>query len=152
MYTFFLDTNRINARNKCDHMNELEHLASQGLCDLLMPKIAWEEAEAGNNMDRKDKTWEYYFIGLTHTDSQKFWYKKIENIVFPNCATNQKEINDIWILVTARKINYPLVTNDGDSKAQPRGILGNRERLREIGVSVLRDYEAVALVKKNENT
>jgi hypothetical protein len=148
MYMFFLDTNRINARNNSVHMNELEQLASKGLCELLMPKIAWEEAEAGDNINRKEKTWGYYFIGLTFTDSQKYWYEKIERIVFPNGARTQQEINDIWIMVTAREMNYPLVTNDGGSKTQPGGILGNRERLGAIGVNVLLDYEAVALIKK----
>ncbi|MDB4304141.1 hypothetical protein N9934_05070 [Desulfosarcina sp.] len=115
-------------------MNELEELASQGLCDLLMPKNAWDEAEAGNNIERKEKTWEYFFIEPTHTDNQKFWFKEIEKIIFPNGARSQNEINDVWILVTVREMRYPLVTNDGESKSQPGGILGNRERLNKVGV------------------
>jgi hypothetical protein len=150
MYTFFIDANRINAKRKCAYMNELEQLASKGLCELYMPKIAWDEAEFGNNINRQKKTWEYYYIGLENTDSQRYWYKQIEKIVFPKGAKKQQEINDIWILVTSREMKFPLVTNDGDSKTQPGGILGNRESLREIDVIVLRDYEAVALVKKEK--
>jgi len=152
MYTFFLDTNRINAKQGCVHMNELEQLAADGFCELLMPMVSWDEAEAGTDIKRKSKTWNYYFIGITHTEDQEYWYKVIENIVFPDGAKNQNEKNDIWILVTAREMNYPLVTNDGDSKSQRGGILGNRQHLKEIGVDVLRDYEAVALVKTEGNT
>jgi hypothetical protein len=128
-------------------MNELEVLASQGLCDLLMPKTAWDEAEAGRDIKRKEKTWEYFFIEPVHNHSQKFWFKEIEKIVFPNGAKTQKEINDVWILATAREMDYPLVTDDGESKTQPGGILGNRDHLKKLGVRVLRDHEAVALVK-----
>jgi hypothetical protein len=117
-----------------------------------MPRIAWNEAEAGNNEDRQEKTWSYYFIGLTHTDSQNHWYTKVEAIIFPNGARSKQEINDIWILVTAREMNYPLVTNDGGSKSQRGGILGNREKLNKIGIKVIRDYEAVQMILNNENT
>jgi hypothetical protein len=129
-------------------MNELEQLASQGLCELHMPKFAWDEAIGGNNMARKEKAWQYFYVGLTNTHSQKCWYREIEKIVFPNGARNKQDIHDLWILVTARESNVPLITNDGASKTQPGGILGNRDRLRKIGVTVLRDYEAVELVKE----
>ncbi len=129
-------------------MNELEALASQGLCTLLMPKNAWDEAETGTDIKRKEKTWEYFFIEPVQNDSQKFWFNEIEKIVFPNGAKTANEINDIWLLVTAKEMNYPLVTNDGNSKTQPGGLLGNRDRLEKLGVCVLRDYEAVALVKR----
>ena len=40
-----------------------------------------------------------------------------------------------------------LITDDGGSKQQPGGILGNRERLSSLGIQVMRDYEAVEFVK-----
>ena len=132
---------------KCPKMNELEALASQGLCTLLMPKNAWDEAEAGTDIKRKEKTWEYFFIEPVRNDSQRFWFNEIEKIVFPDGAKTTNEINDIWILVTAKEMNYPLVTNDGNSKTQPGGLLGNRDRLEKFGVNVLLDYEAVDLVR-----
>ena len=152
MITFFLDANRINARGKCSYVNQLEELAKCGKCELLMPQVSWNEAEAGDSQDRKNKTWSYYFIGLENNSSQSHWYKKIEEIVFPNGASLKNEINDVWILVTAREMNYPLVTDDGGSKSQPGGMLGNRENLKRIGVTVLRDREAVEMVLNNKNT
>lgn len=44
-------------------------------------------------------------------------------------------------------MSQPLITDDGGSKSQPRGILGSREELAKIGVEVLRDYEAVERVR-----
>ena len=150
MITFFLDANRINAKKKCVHMNELEKLAEQGKCELLMPRPAWEEAEVGNDDRRKHKTWNYFFVGPEKTRRQKYWHQALERIVFPDGAKSPNDENDLWILVTAREMNYPLITNDGDSKRQPGGILGNASALANVGVSVIRDYEAVALVKSNQ--
>lgn len=133
-------------------MNELELLASKGLCELLMPKVAWSEAEKGTDILRKEKAWSYYFIGLTGTNSQQYWFKRIENIVFPSGANNQNQINDVWILVTTREMGYPIVTNDGDSKSQSGGMLGNKDQLKALGIKVLRDFEAVKLVKNNLQT
>jgi len=147
-YTFFIDTNRINARKKCEHMNELEQLASDGKCSLIMPKCAWDESEAGPNIERKSKTWGYFHIGLDKNTSQRHWYREIESVVFPNGANTQNQINDIWILVTAREMGYPLVTNDGNSESQPGGILGHANLLKQLGVIVLRDEQAVRVVKK----
>lgn len=155
MPSFFLDANRINARCKCPGMNQLERLAKEGKCELLMPRIAWNESEKGDNEPRQEKTWSYDFVGLEHTSCQLSWFKKIEAIIFPSGAVKQNQINDVWILVTAREMKYPLVTNDGASKSQKGGMLGNREKLGEIGeigVRVIRDTEAVRLVLNNGNT
>lgn len=146
MITFFLDTNRINARKNCPFMNVLEDIALRGKCELLMPRVAWGEAKIGKNQKRKEKTWSYFYIGLERTKSQKYWYKEVESIIFPSGARTQNEVNDIWILVTAREMNYSLVTNDGASKTQEGGMLGYRIALNKMGINVLRDYEAVEKV------
>jgi hypothetical protein len=54
----------------------------------------------------------------------------------------------VEIVFNARKYGCILVTNDGGSRSQPGGILGNRERLRSLGVQVLTDEEAVAFVRQ----
>jgi len=152
MITFFLDTNKINGRKLLPHMNKLEVLASDGKCELLMPKIAWNEAAAGNNETREEKTWSYYFIGLKYTNSQKYWFSEVEKIVFPSGADTQNKKNDVWVLVTAREMNYPLITNDGDSKFQPGGMLGNRKELSKIGICIIRDEEAIEMVLNYVNS
>ena len=40
-----------------------------------------------------------------------------------------------------------LLTHDGGSRRQPRGILGNRHKLRDI-VRVLSDIEAIVFIRK----
>ena len=40
------------------------------------------------------------------------------------------------------------MTSDGDSRRQPRGILGSGDELGELGVRVMNDAEAVELVKE----
>lgn len=40
------------------------------------------------------------------------------------------------------------LSDDGGSKRQPGGILGNRDKLAALGIQGLRDHEAVELVKQ----
>lgn len=131
-------------------MNELCKLAENGKCQLFMPKVAWDEAQEGNDVLRQEAAWEYFFVGLTHTPSQKRWFEKVGAIVFPNGIKSKSQENDVWNLIAAREMNYPFVTNDGASKSQPGGILGNVRALKAIGITVLRDWEAVRLVESDE--
>jgi hypothetical protein len=148
MLTFFIDTNRINARQNLNYMNELEQLSAEGKCSLSMPYHAWKEAETGSNLLRQSKVCEYDFIQPLKNESQRYWYNVIEAIVFPSRARTENEKNDLWILVTAREMNYPIITNDGGSKKQSGGMLGNAQELKKIGVTVVRDLEAVAWVNR----
>lgn len=50
------------------------------------------------------------------------------------------------MVFNARKYDAVLVTADGASKSQPGGILGNRDALKKLGITVMTDVEAVALV------
>ena len=49
------------------------------------------------------------------------------------------------IVCEAIKFNAILVTNDGGSKNQPRGILGNASKLKDY-VQIMRDTEAVDFI------
>ncbi len=51
------------------------------------------------------------------------------------------------MVFNAYKYERILITDDGGSRRQSGGILGNRERLRSLGIQVMRDNEAVELVK-----
>jgi hypothetical protein len=44
---------------------------------------------------------------------------------------------------------YILVTNDGGSRQQPRGILGTRDDLAELGMTVMRPAEFVTVTRDN---
>lgn len=72
-------------------MCELEQLAKDGRCALLMPRYAWDESESGRDIPRKSKTWDYFFIGLDQNLHQEHWYEKVENILFPNGAVKRNE-------------------------------------------------------------
>ena len=91
------------------------------------------------------------FYSRTYSDTPEEMeiIKNIEKILFPNGAKNTNEKNDIEIVFNAKKYFCILITNDGDSKSQPKGILGNADILKEkIGVEVMTDKEAVELVIK----
>jgi hypothetical protein len=72
---------------------------------------------------------------------------KIARIVFPNGLRSDSEGVDVDTIRIAQLWTAIVITNDGDSKSQPGGILGAKSRLhREIGVEVMRDFEAEKLV------
>ena len=52
------------------------------------------------------------------------------------------------IVFNARKYGAILVTHDGASKRQPGGILGSREPLHALGVSVMTAHEAVDYIRR----
>lgn len=74
-------------------------------------------------------------------------YSKVEKILWDE-ATDDNQANDVEVVCEAIKWHAILVTNDGDSKLQPGGILGNREKLNEqFGVLVYRPEEAVKVIR-----
>jgi hypothetical protein len=61
-------------------------------------------------------------------------------------ARDDNQRNDVRIVCEAAKYAAILVTGDGGSKTQPGGILGNRDKLRDV-VQILSPDEAVAFVQ-----
>jgi hypothetical protein len=114
------------------------------MCD-----VAQDEASK-NNRTRFEKASNY--VGPVTLDSQRqsIEFRKIRNILFPNKSTfTRNEDNDVLIVLHAKQSHSILVTNDGGSKRQPGGMLGNKDRLwNEIGIKVVRDTEAVDLVEQ----
>ena len=53
--------------------------------------------------------------------------------------------NDVEILLTAKLSGAILVTTDGASKTQPRGILGSKKELEALGIKVVAPSEAVTI-------
>ncbi len=74
--------------------------------------------------------------------------QRIAQILFPRGVTTQSQRNDVEIVFNSSKYFSPLITNDGASKSQPGGILGNRVQLSQIGIKVLTPEEAVSQVEK----
>lgn len=142
---FQIDTNRVNARGNEKHMNMLENWDKQGLISLLHSDTVRSELKAG------------YARGLAKLDGNLFTLsfsedvndprkKSIGDIMYPTGAQNNNQKNDIEIVFQSLKYGRILVTNDGDSKAQPTGILGHAKELKNLGIRVMRDNEAVELV------
>ena len=146
---FSIDTNRINAMQKCEAMNLLETWHQNNVIQIDMCDIAQTEVAKGSAA-RFGKASNYiYPITLdSHRTSREF--TEIKKILFPTKqALTSNEENDVIVILHAKLNHSILVTNDGDSKRQPNGILGNKDRLfKDLGVKVMRDTDAVALVEQ----
>lgn len=142
---YHLDANRINARQQDKDVNQLELWHKYGVIFLEMSLTAYDEACVGNAC-REEKASDYTCVSTSW--EMKEWRIILENILFPRGVKKQNESNDISILLLAKMANATLVTNDGGSKSQPGGILGNKERLlAECGIRVLNAGQAVAEIR-----
>lgn len=145
---FHIDANRINANGRLGFMNQLEKWHSAGVIRIQMASSAKAEASWGSAA-RARKTSQYIFTETAaDTSEESELLERIERILFPPGARTVSERNDVDIVFNAHKYGCILVTNDGDSRGQPGGILGNRDRLQALGIQVLTDEEAVALVRR----
>jgi hypothetical protein len=146
---FYIDTNRINSRQNLPNMNQLEIWHKDHVISIQMAEEAHDEAIRGNNPTRAKKARSYIYS--TVSPSMQVQYRhirhEIENILFPSGVRKLNEVNDVRIAFNAAYYMSILVTNDGDSKSQPNGILGNRDKLAKF-VQVMRDSEAVEFVKE----
>lgn len=153
LYTpvFHLDANLINAKQKLEAVNQLERWRDDDVICLAMAGVAHTEAQAGTGANaeaRKSKTTSHIFtindVGEAEEDDI---YSKVEKILWDE-ATDDNQANDVEVVCEAIKWHAILVTNDGDSKSQPGGILGNREKLNEqFGVLAYRPEEAVKVIR-----
>jgi hypothetical protein len=150
LYTpvFHIDTNLINARGKLSAMNQIEKWAEEELILVNMSGVSFKEAQAGGNSARTKKALSQIF---TLTDEKinpnDPLYRKIEAALFPEGAKTNNERNDVKIIYEAAYYAAILVTRDGGSRTQPGGILGNRDKLKDI-VKILSDFEAVAFIRE----
>jgi hypothetical protein len=147
--TFCFDTNRINSREKLEYMNQLEKWKKDGVILMGMSDVAQTEVIASRDEKMINKTFGYTFSIADKTSStDKNLLREIEAILFPVGVKDQNQMNDVVIVFNAWKWSSILITADGGSKTQPGGILGNREKLKRLGIEVMTDRDAVLLVKK----
>jgi hypothetical protein len=144
---FHVDTNKINARNNVKYMNALEYWHENDVIYIEMSEVAQKEAARGGNPYRFEKAHTYAATETLASSADKQIINQIGKAIFPQGIKFQRQRNDVQIVFNAGKYEKILVTNDGGSKRQPGGILGNREKLRLLGIQVMRDSEAVELVK-----
>ena len=145
---FSIDTNRINAMQKLSAMNQLETWNENRVIQIEMCDIAQDEASRKNSARfQKSANYTYPITLDSHRHSSEF--RKIKNILFPKKSNlTKKEENDVIIVLHAKQTHSILITNEGGSRRQKGGMLGNKDRfLNEISVKVMRDIEAVVLVE-----
>jgi hypothetical protein len=146
--SFLVDTNCVNARKQLAPMNRLEEWAEFEIIDLLTAESAQIEMAAGGFNKRTKKA--YTFITtLTElsTQEEQAQLNRIKAILNLSNIEAKNQANDVDIVFNSWKYHLPLITNDGDSKSQPKGILGNKLQLDNIGIKVVRPEEAVTIVE-----
>jgi hypothetical protein len=144
--SFYLDANCVNAKQRVDALNQLEHLKDRGIVTLMYSKSAHAEA-AFRNTKREEKAADFSWTELNASGENDEVRQAIERILFPEGATSQNEQNDVLAAYHAERLRWPLITTDGKSKAQPHGILGRSSELKAIGVEVLTPEMAIGRVK-----
>jgi hypothetical protein len=153
LFRFQIDTNRINARGGLVYMNQLESWADNGTITLHFSSTVLNEIQkpgighAREQQISRRISGELFTTGFPE-DEQRQPFEKIENILFPNgCKKDESKMNYVRIVFHAYKYHYILITDEGDSKSQPEGILGNAAALSALSIKVMRDSEAVDMVR-----
>lgn len=141
-----IDTNLINARQKLPAVNQLEQWYEQGVILINMSSTAYAEAQADGDALRIRKANQQIFTATEPVAECDAVYQRVERALFPAGAQDENQKNDVRIVAEAAKYGAILVTGDGGSRSQPGGILGNRDKLRDL-VTVLSPDEAVDLVR-----
>lgn len=150
LYTpvFHIDANVINGRGKLQSMNQIEKWAADDVILVNMSGVSFKEALVGNIDARTKKTLAQIFT-ITDDDilEHDHLYQKIETSLFPAGAQTQNQKNDVDVVYEAAKYAAILITNDGGSKTQPGGILGNRRKLSDY-LMIFNDCEAVEFIRQ----
>lgn len=144
---FHIDTNLLNARQKLGEVNQLEKWAEDGVILINMSSTAYEEAQVGNNPQRIKKAKQNIFTDSEPIDSEEELFSKVSDALFGSALLSGNQTNDVQIVCEAIKYAAILVTNDGASKSQPGGILGNRHKLEEQ-IQIYSPLEAVHFIRR----
>lgn len=148
LYTpiFHIDTNMINAYGKLPAMSQLEKWAENEIILINMSNVSFSEAQQGNNAKRTKKALAQIFTLVDESINEANpTYQMVANALFPDGVKDANQKNDVKIVCEAIKWNAILITNDGGSKKQPGGILGNAHKLKDY-VQIMRDQEAVEFI------
>jgi hypothetical protein len=145
---FHVDTNLLNARQKIEEMNELEKMHDKEQITLVWSETSQNEALNNSSELLKKKANTHIY---TINDGDEYTQTAIELDIFKimeienNSSLN--DINDAKIVCEAHKYGAILITNDGASKSQAKGILGRREELQKY-VQVVTPSEALEIARK----
>ena len=113
-------------------MNLIEKWHERGVIELRIPSDAQTEAEAGHSPSRTQKGRSYLaWVPLITTAAERGMLESIQQILCGSKPMSQSDQRDALIVFTAAKYHGILVTADGASNSQPRGILGAASELRD---------------------
>lgn len=148
---FHVDTNLLNAKQKIEEMNELEAMQEEG--KILLNWSSTAQTEALNNKSQNKKRKAHTHIYTINEADEEFpqtaskYQTEIFKIMDIGQHSTQNEINDALIVCEAEKYGAILITNDGASKSQAKGILGRRKELRKY-VRVVTPIEALDIANE----
>ena len=147
---FQMDTNLLNAKQRLPDVNQLEYWYDNGIIILIWSEVAQNEAKNTNKINLLKKADTHIYTINDEQDGADSISEKIKiqiNEIFGiNANSTTNEINDAKIVCEAAKYCAILVTNDGASKSQPKGILGRRDQLSKF-VKIVTPQEAVEYVR-----
>ena len=146
MPIFHLDTNLLNAKQKLPEVNQLEKWIEDEVILIVMSATARGESLAGSNLLRVKKANTHIYTVSDPINESDPLYRRIESCIFPDGAKDENQKNDIRIVCEAEKYQAILITNDGASKSQPGGILGNRDKFSDR-IKIMNPMEAVQFVQ-----
>jgi len=141
-----IDANLINARQRLPAVNQLEQWHQNGVILINMSATAHGEAQAGSSAQRAQKANQQIFTVTPAVSKYDGLYRQVEVALFPSGARSMNQRNDVRIVCEAANYDAILVTNDGGSKSQPGGILGNRDKLASL-VKIMSPDETVNFVR-----
>lgn len=75
--------------------------------------------------------------------------RKVAELLTSSPGSGGGSDNDVSIAVNAHKYGCTLVTADGGSRRQPGGLLGHAAELHALGIHVVTDSQAVAIVQRH---
>jgi hypothetical protein len=144
---FHIDTNVINSNLENDDMNKLEQWAKDEIIQIIISGTSYKEAKVTNYIPRIKKADQNIFtLTDVEIDENDSAFHTISIALFPNGIKNDNQKNDVKIVYEAMHYNAILITLDGNSKKQPGGILGNRDKIKNI-VQIMNPKEAVQFIE-----
>lgn len=146
---FMVDTNCVNSRQRIDAMNQLEAWAEAEVINrLVTAQVAQNEMLVGADALRKEKAYSFMFTESEREPEDQAFLDQFGALVFPRGVVTRRQEHDVELVFNAFKYRRVLITTDGESKSQPGGILGARQKLAPFGITVVRPEEAVAMVRE----
>ena len=143
-----IDTNLINTRQKLLAVNQLEKWYEDRVIIINLSSTSRNEALNGNYVPRIRKVNKQIYTTTPPVEPSDPNFSKVERALFSDGARDNNQRNDVRIVCDAIKYQAILVTNDGGSKKQPGGIIGNREKLKKLIEYIFTPDEAVTYIRK----